>query len=163
MTAQIAPVDAAHAASGRETQFLTLKIGDHLFGLPLLAVQEVQSGQVPTPIRLAPNEVAGAINLRGRIITVIDVRTRLGLPPAPPDRKAVGVVVEHADETYELLFDAVGDVLSVGNDLFEDNPPTLDPAWRGYCSGLYRLESCLLIVLKLDTVLQIDPSAQAFN
>lgn len=146
---------AEAGAVAAEEQFLTLFIDQQMFGLRLSSVQEVLDGQIPTPIRLATPEVAGVINLRGRIITAIDVRRRLGLPDPAGQTGRIGVVVHHDGETYDLIFDAVGEVLPVGSDIHHENPPTLDPRWRACCAGVYRLKSHLMVVLNLDAVLDL--------
>lgn len=139
-------------AAGPTQEFVTATIAGQLFGIPVLAVQDVLGPQVLASIPLAPPEVAGALNLRGRIVTAIDVRRRLGLPPA--DREAaMSIVVDHYGELYSLLIDEVGEVLSVDDEAAERNPPTLDPRWREVSAGIYRLDGKLMVVLEVDRLL----------
>jgi purine-binding chemotaxis protein CheW len=154
--------DAGPGAFAGETQeFVTMTIAGQLFGIPVLTVQDVLGPQKITRIPLASREVAGALNLRGRIVTAIDVRLRLGLEPRPEDDKGMSVVVEHDGELYSLAIDSVGEVLSVPADDFERNPPTLDPQWREVSGGVYRLDDQLLIELEVEKLLDFGEVAAA--
>jgi len=135
--------------------FVTMTIADQLFGVPVLSVQDVLGPQKITRIPLAPPEVAGALNLRGRIVTAIDVRTRLGLDPRSAENKGMSIVVEHGGEHYSLMVDSVGEVLSLPPEAFERNLSTLDARWREVSAGIYRLDGQLLVVLEVDRVLNI--------
>lgn len=141
------------AESGLSKDYLTLTIADQIFGIPVLQVQDVLGSQKVTRIPLAPPEVSGALNLRGRIVTAIDVRKRLGLDPGEKDSTKMSVVVEHENELYSLIIDKVGDVLSLSNDSYESNPATLDKVWRDVSLGIYRLENRLLVVLDVPKLL----------
>ena len=110
--------------------FVTVTIADQWFGVPVLLVQDVLGPQKITRIPLAPPDVAGALNLRGRIVTAIDVRRRLNLPQHENQRECMSVVVDCGGELYSLIVDVVGEVLSLPNDAYEPNPATLDPRWR---------------------------------
>ncbi len=106
-----------------ETQdFVTMLIEGQLFGIPVLTVQDVLGPQKITRIPLAPREVAGSLNLRGRIVTAIDVRLRLGLSRGSDDKKGMSVVVDMGGELYSLMVDSVGEVLSLPSAKFERNP-----------------------------------------
>lgn len=146
-------VTGSHAEHSKE--FLTIIIADQNFGIPILQVQDVLGEQTVTKIPLAPKEVAGSLNLRGRIVTAIDVRSRLGIDPHPDEEneKTMGVVVEHDKELYSLIIDSVGDVLRLKDESFENTPATLDPLWREISSGIYRLENELLIILDVPKFL----------
>lgn len=133
---------------------LTVQINDQLFGIPILQVHDVLGSQSVTPVPLAPPEVAGSLNLRGRIVTAIKVRRRLCLPPAPPDIHEMSIVVEFEEELYSLIFDTVGDVLSLDLKDFESNPSTLDPQFRSVADGIYRLQDRLLVVLDVPKMLR---------
>lgn len=135
-------------------EFLTILIADQKFGIPILQVQDVLGAQTVTKIPLAPPEVAGSLNLRGRIVTAINVRSRLGLEQrSGEDTKDMSVVVEHENELYSLIIDSVGDVLTLKDSHFEQTLATLDPLWREISSGIYRLEGELLVVLDVPKFL----------
>lgn len=136
------------------SDYLTIIISGQMFGIPVLQIQDVLGPQKVTKIPLAPPEVAGSLNLRGRIVTAIDVRRRLGLGPAEAGKsRNMSVVVEHEGELYSLVIDRVGDVLTLYTKNFESNPPTLDPLWRTVSVGVYRLEKELLIILDVARLL----------
>lgn len=139
--------------SGETKDYLTVTIAKQLFGIPVLQVQDVLGQQNVTKIPLAPPEVAGSLNLRGRIVTAIDVRRRLGLDPDEKKKTDMSVVVEHDNELYSLIIDNVGDVLSLYDKDFEGNPATLDPLWREISLGIYRMKNELLVVLDVPKLL----------
>lgn len=141
--------------------YVTVTIADQLFGIPVLSVQDVLGPQKITHIPKAPPEVAGALNLRGRIVTSIDVRCRLNLPPLPEDEKGMSVVVEHHGEPYSLMIDSVGEVLSLPEDRYDRNPATLDARWREVAGGIYRLDDALLVVLDVDRLLDFGVTQAA--
>tara|TARA_R110002167_G_scaffold28598_1_gene95934 strand:- start:849 stop:1331 length:483 start_codon:yes stop_codon:yes gene_type:complete len=141
-------------------EFVTATLDKQLFGVPVLSVQDVLGPQKLANIPLAPNEVAGALNLRGRIVTAIDLRRRLGLPPADK-AKSMSIVVDHYGELYSLLIDEVGEVLSVPVKDYERNPPTLDPRWRDVSGGIYRLDGRLMVFLEVDRLLDFARPAAA--
>jgi purine-binding chemotaxis protein CheW len=141
-------------AVGRE--FVTMIIEGQIFGIPVLQVQDVLGPQKITRVPLAPREVAGSLNLRGRIVTAIDVRTRLGLGPRPEGMRSMSVVVDHNGEFYSLIVDQVGEVMSLPASDFEQTPATLDEKWREISDGVYRLKDMLLIVLDVKRLLRLE-------
>ena len=138
-----------------ERQFVTLTVAEQLCGVPVLGVRDILSQQAITRIPLAPPEVAGSLNLRGRIVTAIDLRRRLRLPPAPPRAPSMSVVTEQDGELYALLVDQVWEVMCPPAGAFERNPPTLPPAWAAYSNGVYRLDGRLLVVLDVARLLAV--------
>jgi purine-binding chemotaxis protein CheW len=135
--------------------FVTLTVADQLCGVPVLAVRDILGEHKITRIPLAPREIAGSLNLRGRIVTAIDLRERLHLAPAPPDQPRMSVVADQGGELYALLVDQVSEVLSLKASAFERNPPTLPPAWAQFSSGIYRLDGRLLVVLDIARLLAL--------
>ena len=136
--------------------FVTMMIAGQSFGIRVLKVQDVLGPQRIAPVPLAPAEVLGALNLRGRIVTAIDVRTRLGLPPRDDGTQGMSVVVDHDGELYSLVVDKVGEVMSLPAADYEKNPATLDPRWQSVSEGVYRLQGSLLIVLDVAGFLRVD-------
>jgi len=137
----------------RTEDFVTMSIGGQTFGVPVLDVRDVLGPQRITRVPLAPPEIAGSLNLRGRIVTAVNMRQRLGLAPAEHPEQAMAVVVEHEDEHFSLLVDEVGEVLRLSERQKDHNPATLDLQWRQIADGLYRLDGNLLIVLNIGAVL----------
>jgi purine-binding chemotaxis protein CheW len=141
--------------------YVTLMLGDQLCGVPVLAVRDVLAKQPIARIPLAPPEVAGNLNLRGRIVTAIDLRQRLHLPNRAPDAGAMSVVTEQGSELYALLVDQVSEVVTLKAADMERNPPTLPPVWAENSRGIYRVSERLMVVLDVDKLLQIDTGMAA--
>ncbi len=141
--------------------FVTMTIDNQLFGIPVLLVQDVLGPQHINIIPLAPPEVAGSLNLRGRVVTAIDVRKRLGLPPRANDDPGMSVVVEHGNELYSLIIDTVGEVLSLPASASEGIPATLDDLWRSITTGIYQLDDQLMVELDIDRVLDFADAEAA--
>jgi purine-binding chemotaxis protein CheW len=137
----------------KNEDFVTAIIADQLFGIPVLQVQDVLGPQKITRIPLAPPEVAGSLNLRGRIVTAIDVRLRLGLGARKDGKPGMSIVVDHRGELYSLMVDHVGEVLSLTHEDFERHPATMDSRWREVSTGIYRLKETLLVVLDVSKLL----------
>ncbi len=139
--------------------FVTFFVGHQMFGIPVLNVQDILTPDKIASIPLAPPEVRGSINLRGRIVTVIDVRVRLGLKSVGEKKDGkvggMGVTVEQDHELYTLLVDRIGDVVAMSDELFEKNPGTLDPKWREFSEGVYRLDGNLMVILDIERMLNI--------
>ena len=135
---------------------VTLTVGEQLCGVHVLAVRDVLGEQTVTRIPLAPPEIAGSLNLRGRIVTVIDLRRRLRLPPAAPEQARMSIVAEQDGELYGLLVDQVSDVLHLDASMFERNPPTLPRCWADFSTGIFRLDGGLLVVLDVSRLLALS-------
>jgi len=147
---------------GHETvEFVTVTIADQLFGIPVLQVQDVLGPQRITRIPLAPPEIAGSLNLRGRIVTAVDVRLRLGLPPRPAGADDMSIAVEHGGELYSLMVDGVGEVLALRPQQFERSPATIDATWREVSTGIYRLDNRLMVVLDVARLLDFTSARAA--
>ena len=138
----------------KSRDLLTIIIAGQRFGIPILQVQDVLGEQTVTQIPLAPPEVAGSLNLRGRIVTAINARKRLGLERTDATHGSMSVVVEHGNELYSLIIDEIGDVMRLKNKDFKPTPGTLDPVWREISSGVYRLKDELLVVLDVPKFLE---------
>lgn len=134
--------------------FVTLSVADQIFGIPILQVRDILGPQKIAPVPLAPPEVCGSLNLRGRIVTAMDVRIRLGIPQLPDRASCMSIVVDHDGELYSLIVDKVGEVMSLPSSDFEKNPSTLDPKWQEIANGIYRLKESLLVVLDVTRFLR---------
>jgi len=143
------------------TEYVTVTIGDHLFGLPIFRVQDVFVPDRLTRVPLAPPEVAGILNLRGRVVTAIDMRTRLDLGSRVTDQPVMAIGIEARGESYGLLVDAVGEVMALRDGACEAKPANLDPRLDKVAAGIYRLEGQLMVVLDVDRVLDIKNGAMA--
>lgn len=152
-------LDRPDAADDVEQVFVTLTVADQLCGVPVLGVRDILGEQTITRIPLAPPEIAGSLNLRGRIVTAIDLRRRLRLDPPPEGTKRMSVVAEQGGELYALLVDQVSEVMSLKASAFERNPPTLPATWAAFSTGIYRLDGRLLVVLDVARLLDITAAA----
>ncbi len=127
-------------------QFCTFSVADLYLAIDVLEVQEVIRYQEMTRVPTAPLVVRGLINLRGQIVTAIDLRRRLDLPPAPNDQRPMNVVIRTDDGAVSLLVDEIGDVLEFECDKLERPPETVPAAVRELVTGIIVLEDRLLLV-----------------
>jgi purine-binding chemotaxis protein CheW len=141
-----------HAAN---CEFVTMIIAGQLFGIPVLQVQDVLGPQRIARIPLAPPWVAGALNLRGRIVTAIDVRRRLGLEKSGQQGTEMSIVIEHGNELYSLIVDEIGEVMSCRAETIGPTPPTLDPQWREISQGIVQLDRSLLVILDVQKLFDL--------
>jgi len=143
-------------SDARTVEYITANVGDQLFGLPISAVQDVFMPDRLTRVPLAPPEIAGVLNLRGRIVTAVDLRARLGLPPREGDKLPMAAGVEYRGESYGLLIDNVGEVLRLPEADLEKNPVNLDQRLARMSAGVYRLDGQLMVVLDVVRVLDMN-------
>jgi purine-binding chemotaxis protein CheW len=143
------------------TEYVTATVGGQLFGLPIARVQDVFVLDRLTRVPLAPPEIAGVLNLRGRIVTAIDLRRRLGLAPLAEPRKRMAIGIECKGESFGLLIDAIGEVMNLPSSGREDNPVNLEARLARVSAGVHRLEDRLMVVLDVDRVLDVAPRAEA--
>lgn len=136
-------------------QYCTFTLEGQCFGLDVLKVQEIVRYQRPTIVPLAHPMVHGLINLRGQIVTAIDLRERLNLPRRPENQEPVNVVVETDDGAVSLLVDAIGDVLEVTDEQFERPPETLQGEARDLIQGAYKLPDRLLVILDPELIVAL--------
>lgn len=146
--------------SARIQGLVSIRVGDETFGVPVLSVQDVIAPVRIDVVPLAPPEVAGSLNLRGRIVTAIDIRTRMGMAKRPPEAPHMSVIVDRSGELYALQVDDVGDVLWLAEADLEPAPITLAADWRAVCDGLYRLDERLILVLNVERFLTLPPAPQ---
>ncbi len=141
-------------------QFCTFYLDGLFFGVEVEKVQEVIRYQAMTRVPRAPGVVGGLINLRGQIVTAIDLRKRLEMEPRPENQKPMNVVVRTDDGGVSLLVDEIGDVVEVSPNTFEPPPETLGGPARSMTCGVYKLDGQLLHAVDLAAVLRIDSVRQ---
>jgi purine-binding chemotaxis protein CheW len=142
-------------------EYVTAVVGGELIGLPILRVQDVFVPEGVARVPLAPPEIAGVINLRGRIVTLIELRCRFGMPARAEGAAAMAIGVESAGESYGLMIDNIGEVLRLAEADREPNPVNLDPGLARISSGIHRLDGRLLMVIDVERVLDIGSVAAA--
>lgn len=146
---------------GSQKEFVTVRLAGQCLGIPVLSVHDVLKAQKITRIPMAPPSVAGVLNLRGRIVTAIDLRIRLGFEERAEGEETMSVVVEHNGDPFSLLIDSVGEVLALPDDQFEKTPVTLDERLRAVSGGIYRLDDGLMVVLDVARLLEIEVESAA--
>jgi len=143
------------------TEFVTLTAAGQMFGLPISCVQDVFKPARITRVPLAGAEIAGVLNLRGRIVTAVDMRRRLDLHGNEAGGTPMAIGTEAKGESFGLLVDAVGEVLKLPEADHEPNPVNLDRKLAAVSAGVYRLDGQLLVVLDIDRVLDLRAEAAA--
>jgi purine-binding chemotaxis protein CheW len=138
-----------------ERQFATFRVGNLLFGVDVHEVQEIIRSQHLTPVPLAPEVVRGLMNLRGQIITAIDLRRRLGVTTTVAESDVMNIVVALDAEKASLLVDSVGDVIKVSGDTFEETPPTIGGKIRELAQGVFKLPDGLMLVLNTARAINV--------
>jgi purine-binding chemotaxis protein CheW len=136
-------------------QYCSFHVGDHYFGVDVTQVQEVVRYQQMTSVPLSLPEVGGLINLRGQIVTAIDVRRRLQMPARPADQLPMNVVIHTGEQPISLLVDEIGDVVDAGSETFESVPETLVGIAREMVSGVYKLKDRLMLILDVGKTIQL--------
>lgn len=136
--------------------FVTMRVNGQLFGASVMVVQDVVREQKIAHIPLAPFMIEGSLNLRGRIVTVINMYQRLGLSNATKPARQMHVVIEYRDELFSLMVDAVGDVLSVPIGQIDKVPVNLHASWREMAAGVYRLDNELLVLFDITALMQLN-------
>jgi purine-binding chemotaxis protein CheW len=140
-------------------QFCTLHLAGHLFGVPVERVQEVISAQTMTPVPLAHAVIGGLINLRGQIVTAIDLRARLEFDARAEGEVPMNVVVQTPSGVVSLLVDGIGDVVDVHNTAFEAPPETLTGVAKELILGVYKFDEQLLLELDIDAAVELATAA----
>ncbi len=139
-----------------DAQYCTFRLGSLFFGVEVTKVQEVIRYQEMTPIPLAQRTVSGLINLRGQIVTAIDLRRVLEFEDRPADERPMNVVIRTDEGAVSLLVDRIGDVMHVDSDSFERVPDTITGVARDLVLGAYKLPDTLLLVLDTDRIVGSD-------
>jgi len=137
------------------TLYSTFSVSDRYVGIPVDRVQEVLLAQPITPVPLAHDHISGLLNLRGQIVTAIDLRARMGLPAREADAPSANVIVTTDGGPLSLLVDRLGDVIPVDDASFEPPPDTLDARSARSIKGAFKLDDALLLDLDLDEALDI--------
>jgi purine-binding chemotaxis protein CheW len=137
-------------------QYCTFYVDELLVGIEVEKVQEVLRFPEMTPVPLAPGPVRGLINLRGQIVTAIDLRRRINLPPRENDNEAMNIILRNEGGTLSFLVDRVGDVIEVSESDFEEPPENLKGASRKLIRGAYKLKDRLMLVLDTENTLDIS-------
>ncbi|WP_425311786.1 chemotaxis protein CheW [Microvirga massiliensis] len=145
----------------RAAEFVTVTVAGQMLGLPINQVHDVFVVSEMTTVPLALPEIAGLLNLRGRVVTAVSLRRRLGLTDPDSTERRMAVGLEHGGEAYGLLVDEVGEVLKLDPDAMQPNPVHMDSRWVGLSQGVHQLQDKLLIILDVDAVLTFETEREA--
>lgn len=137
-------------------EFVTLQVDRQWFGIPVSRVQEILPPHSLTMVPRANAAISGLLNLRGQIVTAIDLRTRLGLPVRPVESEFMNIIVSDGGELFSLLVDSVGDVLNLLKEDFSVTPANLDTHWSQCSAGVYQLENALMVVLDIQSIVNFN-------
>ena len=140
-------------------EFVTLQVNKQWFGIPVSSVQEILLPHSLTTVPRAHKALSGLLNLRGQIVTAIDLRIRLGIPPRQNASEFMNIIVSDSGELFSLLVDTVGDVLRLEKDTFSETPSNLDQHWSQCSSGVYQMEGGLLMVLDIKSIITFTNAA----
>ena len=142
-----------------DTQYCTFFLDDDFFGIEVGRVQEILRYQDMTEVPLSAPVIRGLINLRGQIMTAVDLRERIGLPPREEGKRPINVVIRRKDGGVSLLVDSIGDVMSPAEELAESPPENVNPRVRALLQGVYKLEGRLLQILDPDKLMEFEGAA----
>jgi purine-binding chemotaxis protein CheW len=139
--------------------YCTFTLDGFLVGVDVSRVQEIIRYQEMTPVPLAHRVVRGLINLRGQIVTALDLRRRLELPERAPGALPTNVVVRTDDGAVSFLVDEIGDVVEVDDSSFESPPETLRGGPRQLILGAHKLDQRLLLILDAERAANLKDAA----
>jgi purine-binding chemotaxis protein CheW len=151
--------NSARATSKGETDYVTMYVGDMLLGIDIAVADEINRHVDVTPVPHAPKFVRGVLNLRGEVVTVVDLRMILGLPPTEGSSGARTVIVRSEGEQIGLRVDRVADVVRAKSDQIAAVPPNLNGVDGRFFKGVFQLASELLVVLDIQVALAVHPQA----
>ena len=140
-----------------QKQFCTFYLDDLLFGIDVLSVQEIILYQEMTQVPMAPPVIKGLINLRGQVVTAMDLRMRLGLEPRDTGQPPTNVIIRAEDEIVSFMVDRIGDVVEPDEATFESPPKTIAPNVREFILGIYKLNNRLLLIMDVERAMDIKP------
>ena len=152
---------AAGKSASKQMEFVTVTVAGQLLGLPISRVHDVFVVSEMTKVPLAQSEIAGLLNLRGRVVTAVSLRSRLGLHEDDKAGRRMAVGLEYQGEAYGLLVDEVGEVLKLDSDEMQPNPVHMDRRWVSLSQGVHQLQGKLMIVLDVDAVLAFATEREA--
>jgi purine-binding chemotaxis protein CheW len=135
-----------------EQPFVTMHIAGQLFGISVMAVQDVLRNLQVSRVPRAPETIGGVINIRGRVVTALNMRVRLGMPQAETVAPPMYVVVDHQQELFALMVDLVGDVVNLSVKTMEKLPANLDESWRSVSTGVFRMDDDLMLILNVPHI-----------
>ncbi len=144
---------SSQAGQGHGRELLSFRLGGQDFCIEVMVVREIRGWTPATPLPNAPSYVRGVVNLRGAVLPIVDLATKLGLSPAEPTKQHVIIVVQAGPQVVGLLVDGVNDILMVTDDMIQPTPPVASTLDQSYVTGLITIDDKMLSLLELDQVL----------
>lgn len=144
--------EAVHAAGNALDGYFSIKVGDDTFGLPVTRVQTIFRIGAVTAAPGGPRDIVGLVNLRGKIVTAVSLRRRLGLAREPGGPGSLAIGIEHRNEAFALLVDEVGDVLTLTAETAIAPPPHIEKRRAKFAAGYNRIGGQILPLLNIDAV-----------
>jgi purine-binding chemotaxis protein CheW len=143
------------------SEYVTARVAGQLFGLPIAHVHDVFKPLRATRVPLAPTQVSGILNLRGRIVTLVDLRRRIGMPARDENTPTMAIGIEVQNEFWGLLVDSVGEVMKLSRHDLQPNPANLEQGLARVAAGLFQLDRELLVILDVERVLEFSSESMA--
>jgi purine-binding chemotaxis protein CheW len=134
-------------------KFVTVKVNNQVIAVSALVVKDVLLPQKITPVPLVSADIVGLLNLRGRVVTAVDLRIKMGMPPADDRVHNKSIVIEFEDNLYSFIVDDVTGVCDIPTDEIESVPDNLSEVWKEYCIGIYKLEKELMVIINIESLL----------
>jgi len=141
-------------------KFVTVKINNQIFAVSALGVEDVLLPQKITPVPLVSSDIVGLLNLRGRVVTAIDLRVKMGMPPAEGRMNNKSIVIEFEDNLYSFIVDEVTGVCDIPTSEIEHVPENLSESWKEYCIGIFKLEKELMVIVNIESLLHQNQSSE---
>lgn len=138
-----------------EGQYLTAYVSGHFLGIPIEQIRDIIGEQRLTRVPLSGSSIAGILNLRGRIVTVVNMHARLDEEKVTRPEETMGIIIENHDELFSLMVDRVEDVVTISHNSIERPPPTLNSVWRGVCSGVYQVDGKIMVIIDVENILNL--------
>ena len=148
------------SVTGDTSKFVTVRINNQLFAISAMDVEDVLLPQKITPVPLVPSEIIGLLNLRGRVVTAIDLRVKMGMQPSEGRLENKSIVVDYQGNSYSFVVDEVTGVCDIPNLEIEQTPDNLSEQWKEYCVGIYKLENELMVILNIEGLLHLEQNSE---
>ncbi|MDB2414394.1 chemotaxis protein CheW [Rickettsiales bacterium] len=137
-------------------RYVSMRIDSQLFGMKVEKIEDILMPQEITPIPLSGEEIIGSLNLRGRIVTAIDLRVVLGIPKLEERKDYRSIVIICNNELYSLVVDSVSEVFNIPSSAISKNPENLSDKWKEICNGVYSVKDELMIILDPTKLLKVE-------
>jgi purine-binding chemotaxis protein CheW len=143
----------AESYLGEINKFVTIRVNKQVFAVSALGVEDILLPQKITPVPLASMDIVGLLNLRGRVVTAVDMRVKMGMPLSDNRMNSKSIVVDYEDNLYSFIVDEVTGVCDIPTSEIDHLPDHLSENWKDFCLGIYKLEKELMVIINIDSLL----------